>query len=81
MTRNNNRISVKEIQNLYSGRTSPTRKEWLGDCAEDLQRPQFRQDQHGKGYCPFTPKSWVHGGNATARPGFDHSPKRGSERR
>jgi hypothetical protein len=46
-----------------------------------LQQPQFREDKHGPHYCPSTPKSWVHGGNATSRPGFDHSPKRGSERR
>lgn len=47
-----------------------------------LQRPQFREDQHGRGYANNTPRSWVHGnGDATTRPGFDHSPKRGKERR
>jgi len=46
-----------------------------------LQKPQDIENQHGKGYCPSTPRSWIHGGDATSRPGFDHSPKRGSERR
>ena len=46
-----------------------------------LQKPQDIESQHARGYCPSTPKSWVHGGNATSRPGFDHSPKRGKERR
>ena len=48
-----------------------------------LQRPQFREDKRGRGYSNDTPKSWVHGknGDATTRPGFDHSPKRGGERR
>ena len=46
-----------------------------------LQKPQFAEDQCGPGYCPSTPRSWIHGGDATSRPGFDHSPARGKERR
>jgi hypothetical protein len=78
-----NRTSVNEVKNLYGGRTSPSRKAWLGDCAaEDLQKPQDPINQHGPGYSNNTPRSWLHGnGDATTRPGFDHSPKRGSERR
>lgn len=49
-----------------------------------LQKPQFAEDAHGKGYCPNVASDWRRGmgaGGATARPGFDHSPKRGTERR
>lgn len=75
------RIYVSEIQNFYSGRTCPSRKAWLGNQGEDLQKPQFAEDQHAKGYCPtVSAKSWLRS-DATQRPGFDHSPKRGSERR
>lgn len=81
MKRTSNRISVKEVCNLYDGRTSPSRKVWMGDCAKDLQAPQFEQDKHAKGYCPtVSAKSWLRS-DATQRPGFDRSPKRGSERR
>jgi hypothetical protein len=41
------------------------------------QKPQFAEDQHGPGYANDTPRSWVHGGDATSRPGFDHSKPRG----
>lgn len=49
---------------------------------DDQQSPQFREDRHGPAYSNSTARSWLHGnGNATAKPNFDHSPKRGSERR
>ena len=49
-----------------------------------LQKPQFPEDRHGAGYCPDVASDWRRGmgaGGATSRPGFDHSPKRGQERR
>jgi hypothetical protein len=75
------RISVSGVNNIYSGRTSPSSKVWTGDCDGDAQKPQFAEDQHSKGYCPtVSPKSWLRS-DGTKRPGFDHSPKRDSERR
>lgn len=42
------------------------------------QKPQFSADQHGPRYLNSTPRSWIHGnGDATTRPGFDHSRPRG----
>lgn len=45
--------------------------------ARAYQAPQFAEDGHGPSYRSDTPRSWVHGGDATSRPGFDHSARRG----
>ena len=47
------------------------------------QRPQFRADAHAANYDnDVASGSWLDGGKqATTMPNFDHSPKRGKERR
>ncbi len=47
--------------------------------AVSTARPQFRNDQHGPGYCPETPNNWLRGNGKY--PCFDESPKRGKEPR
>ena len=51
--------------------------------AKSISEPQFRNDQHGPGYCPDVPDGWLRGsrGKATNKPYFDHSPNCGKERR
>jgi hypothetical protein len=72
-----NRITVDQVKNLYDGRSSPSRKQWLGNHGEDLQKPQFPEDQHGKNYSNEVPMV-RRVGNQTigANPCFDKSPAR-----
>ena len=53
------------------------------DAARSEQAPQFKEDAQARGYDNDVPKgSWLDGGKqATSMPNFDHSPKRGKERR
>ena len=65
---------------VYTGRTGRGGADGLGKYDEDAHKPQALGDpevtQQAKGYSNMTAKSWVHGGDATSRPGFDHSAKR-----
>jgi hypothetical protein len=66
--------------NPYSGRTSPTRKEWMGDCADrDAQKSQFPEDQQAKDYGgDDIAKGWFRDGdgNACDKPNFDNDKSR-----
>jgi len=61
----------------YSGRTSPSRKEWMGDCADrDATKPQDPIDQHAKGYSNIVPDSRRFGDQHGVNPNFDVSDAR-----
>lgn len=69
----------KNVDNPYTGRTRPSRKEWMGDCAgRDAQKSQFPEDQQAKGYGgDDIAKGWFRDGDgATDKPNFDRDKSR-----
>jgi|SRR5882724_3907282 len=70
----------KARANPYAGRTSHGGADGLGKFDENQTAPQSLGDpevtQRAKNYSNMTAKSWVHGGDAMSRPGFDHSTAR-----
>jgi hypothetical protein len=67
----NRPYSPKRIEAIYSkGKETPS----LGSKSDEAYRCQFKEDQHGKGYCPEVPSGeWRRGGRlgGSGRPGFD----------